>query len=254
MTLRADNLRVAIGGKIVCRELNVAIRPGECWGILGQNGTGKTTLLRTLAGLYLPQAGAVSLHDRVLQTYSRQDLARQLAVLLQADNGEFWGSVLEYVLLGRFPHRAALFGYGAEDEAIALQALVQMELAELARRPLNTLSGGERQRAAIAQVLTQQARYYLLDEPLQHLDLRHQAQAMQIISQIKEQGQALLLVLHDTLWAQRCCDHLLLLFADGRVLQGNTHELLTRSYMEELYQCPLLELEVEGGRGFVPGV
>ena len=252
--LEARNLTVEIGGKVVCRELNITLRPGECWGILGQNGAGKTTLLRTLAGLHTPQNGTVSWNGALLQNYPRRDLAQHLAVLLQSESGEFWGSVLEYVLLGRFPHRASLFGYAASDEAIAMQAIEQMELPGLAQRPLNTLSGGERQRAAIAQTLAQRAQCYLLDEPLQHLDLRHQAQVMRVYTQLKQQGCALLMVLHDMLWAQRCCDHLLLQFADGRVLHGAAQDMLTRTHLEALYQCPLRELAVEGERCFVAGV
>lgn len=252
--LQAHKLTVAIGGKVVCRELDVAIRPGECWGVLGQNGAGKTTLLRTLAGLHLPQEGAVIWRGQPLQACARRDLARHLGVLPQNEGGEFWGSVLEYVLLGRFPHRATLFGYSAGDEEIARQALAQMELAELAQRSLNTLSGGERQRAAIAQALAQQAQCYLLDEPLQHLDLRHQVQAMRVFDDIRKEGGALLMVLHDILWAQRCCSHVLLQFADGRVLRGAARDLLTREHLEALYQCPLRELAAEGEPCFVPGV
>ena len=254
LVLEVRELTVAIGGKTICRELDMMIRPGECWGVLGQNGVGKTTLLRTLAGLHTPQSGMVSWNGVALAAHSRRNLAQHLGVLLQTEGGEFWGSVQEYVLLGRFPHRASLFGYNVQDEALAQQALVQMELEELAQRPYNTLSGGEQQRAAIAQALAQQAQCYLLDEPLQHLDLRHQAQTMQVFSRLKEQGCALMMVLHDTLWAQRCCDHVLMQFADGHVLHGTAQELLTRAHLEALYQCPLRELSVEGERWFVAGV
>lgn len=252
--LQAQNLTVTIGGKTICRELNVTLHPGECWGVLGQNGAGKTTLLRTLAGLYMAQSGTVSWQGVALPVHPRRNLARHLALLPQGESGEFWGSVLEYVLLGRFPHRTLLFGYSAQDEAIAHQALARVELAELAQRPLNSLSGGECRRAAIAQVLAQQAQCYLLDEPLQHLDLRHQVQAMNVFAQLREQGSTLVMVLHDMLWAQRCCDHVLLQFADGRVLHGAADELLTRAHLEDLYQCPLRELVVEGERCFVPSV
>ncbi|MDP1638058.1 MAG: ABC transporter ATP-binding protein [Candidatus Nitrotoga sp.] len=252
--LEVRKLTVAIGGKMICRELDMMIRPGECWGVLGQNGVGKTTLLRTLAGLHTPQAGMVSWNGVALAAHARRNLAQHLGVLLQNEGGEFWGSVQEYVLLGRFPHRTSLFGYNAQDETLAQQALAQMELEGLAQRPYNTLSGGERQRAAIAQALAQQAQCYLLDEPLQHLDLRHQAQTMQVFSRLKEQGCALMMVLHDTLWAQRCCDHVLLQFADGHVLHGPAQKLLTRAHLEALYQCPLRELSVEGERWFVAGV
>lgn len=253
--LHTQNLTVAIGGKTICRELNITIRAGECWGVLGQNGAGKTTLLRTLAALYPAQSGTVSWQAVMLQNYPRRELARHLALLPQSESGEFWGSVLEYVLLGRFPHRTLMFGYSAQDEAIAQQALARLELAELAQRPLNSLSGGENRRAAIAQVLAQQAQCYLLDEPLQHLDLRHQVQAMRIFTQLKQQGAALVMVLHDMLWAQRCCDHVVLQFTDGQVLHGTAHELMTRANLEALYQCPLREQVMgEGERCFVPSV
>ncbi|MDO8412589.1 MAG: ABC transporter ATP-binding protein [Gallionellaceae bacterium] len=254
MTLQAHNLTVAIGGKTLCHDLDISIRPGECWGILGQNGAGKSTLLRTLAGLHPPQTGAVSWQAVALQNYTRRDLARHRAVLLQNEGGEFWGSVLDYVLLGRFPHRTAWFRYSAQDHAIAQQALTHMELTELAARPLNTLSGGERQRAAIAQAWAQQAQCYLLDEPLQHLDLRHQAQTMQMFTQLREQGCAVLMVLHDLFWAQRCCDHVLLQFADGQIMQGPASELLTRTHLQALYQCSLREVTGEGERSFVASV
>ena len=252
--LQAQNLVVSIGGKVICRDLNVTIRSGECWGVLGQNGAGKTTLLRTLAGLHSPQSGTVTWDGVPLSAQPRRRLARQLGMVLQSESGEFWGTVLEYVLLGRFPHHVMLFGYNAMDETIAQLALAQMELAEVAHRPFNTLSGGERQRAAIAQALTQQVQCCLLDEPLQHLDLRHQAQVVRILTQLKSEGRALVIVLHDLLWTQRCCDHLLLQFADGQVLHGTAQELLTRAHLESLYQCPLHEVEVEGERCLVPGV
>ena len=252
--LHTQNLTVTIGGKTICRELNITIRPGECWGVLGQNGVGKTTLLRTLAALHPAQSGTVSWKTVMLQNYPRRELARHLALLPQRESGEFWGSVLEYVLLGRFPHRTLMFGYSAQDEAIAQQALVRLELAELAQRPLNSLSGGESQRAAIAQILAQQAQCYLLDEPLQHLDLRHQVQAMRVFDEIRKQGGALMMVLHDLSWAQRCCDHVVLQFADGRVLHGVAQEMLTRANLEALYQCQLSELSGEGERCFIPSV
>ena len=252
--LEAHKLSVAAGDKIICRELDIVVRPGECWGVLGQNGVGKTTLLRTMAGLHTPQTGRVTLHGEALDAHARQSVARQVGVLLQNEGGEFWGSVQEYVLLGRFPHRDSLFGYSAQDETLARQALAQVELEGLAHRSYNTLSGGERQRAAIAQALAQQAKCYLLDEPLQNLDMRHQIQTMQIFSRLKEQGCALMMVLHDIVWAQRYCDHVLLLFAGGRVLSGTVQALLTHTHLEALYQCRLRELSEGEERWFVAGV
>jgi iron complex transport system ATP-binding protein len=254
MTLQAQNLTVSIGEKVICRELEFSINPGEFWGVLGQNGSGKTTLLRTMAGLHAPSSGTVSFNKQPLGEHMRRELARQIAVLPQNEGGEFWGSVLEYVLLGRFPYRTALFGYSTGDEAIAHQSLAQMELDELDQRPLNTLSGGEHQRAAIAQLLAQEPKYCLLDEPLQHLDIRHQLEVMRIFCRLKQQGAAIFVVLHDMLWVQRYCDHLLLMFPDGTVRCGMAQEILTRENLEALYQCALLELTVDGERCLIPGV
>jgi iron complex transport system ATP-binding protein len=254
MTLQARNLTVSIGGKIICRELDLTLNPGECWAVLGQNGAGKTTLLRTMAGLHAPDAGEVQFRQLPLGSHARRELARNIGVLQQHEGGEFWGSVLEYVLLGRFPYRTALFGYSAGDEAIAMDALAQMELDGLASRPLNTLSGGEHQRAAIAQLLAQQPRFCLLDEPLQHLDLRHQLRVMHTFRRLGQQGAAVLLVLHDLIWIQDHFDHLLLIFPDGSVRCGAAEALLTRANLEALYQCTLLEQTIDGKRCFIPSV
>jgi len=254
MMLQAQNLTVEIGGKIICRDLSFEVRSGECWGVLGQNGAGKTTLLRTLAGLHSPHSGSVYCDGQLLADYARRELAQRLGVLLQHEGGEFWGSVRDYVLLGRFPYRSGLFGYSAQDEEIARQTLAEMELADLAQRPFNTLSGGECQRVAIAQLLAQQSRCCLLDEPLQHLDLRHQAQVVRLFMQQREQGRALVMVLHDMLWAQRCCDRVLLMFPDGTVRHGAAQNLLTRTSLEALYQCSLRELDAGGEHYLVPGV
>lgn len=252
--LEARNLTVAIGDKTVCRDLDFAIQPGQCWGVLGQNGAGKSTLLRTLAGLHPATAGEVRWRGIALADQPRRELARELGILLQQEAGEFWGTVREFVQLGRFPHRRMLPGLWAEEVDVVQAALAETGMIELAQRPLNRLSGGERQRAAIAQLLAQDSRCLLLDEPLQNLDLRHQTEVMQLLARQQQHGGGLLLVLHDLLWAQRACDHLLLLYPEGRAEAGPAAELLTRERLEALYQCRLREAVAEGERCFLPGV
>lgn len=252
--LQCESLSLGYPGKVLCRDLSLVVKPGECWGILGRNGSGKTTLVHALGGLREPFGGHVTLQGRSLDAYARRDLARELGVLLQDEAHGFWGSVLEYVLLGRHPHARTLFGWQAGDIEIATQSIAQLDLAGIEHRPLNTLSGGERQRARIALLLAQQPRYYLLDEPLQHLDLRHQLETMALFRELATRGGlAVAMVLHDTLWASRYCDHVLLLYEGGRALAGPTWELLTRENLEALYQCVLEEFGADGKRHFVPG-
>jgi iron complex transport system ATP-binding protein len=250
--LRAEGLNLSVPGKVLCRDLNIAIKPGECWGILGRNGSGKTTLLHALSGLRAPDAGLVSWDGKPLPDYPRRELARQIGVLPQDEGHEFWGTALEYVLLGRYPHSRG-FGLTDSDEEAALAALQQVGIADMAQRTLITLSGGERQRVRIAMLLAQAPQHYCLDEPLQHLDLGHQAEALRLLQRLAvEEGRAVLMVLHETLWAGRYCDHILMLYDEGRVLAGSAAELMTLKNLEELYQCRLREIETEVGSYFLP--
>ena len=249
--LHAEGLNLTVPGKVLCRDLNIEIKPGECWGILGRNGSGKTTLLHALSGLRAPDAGRVSWAGKPLSDYPRRELARQIGVLPQDEGHEFWGTALEYVLLGRYPHSRG-FGLTDGDEEAARAALQQVGMAEMAQRTLITLSGGERQRVRIAMLLAQAPQHYCLDEPLQHLDLGHQMETLRRLQRLAvEEGRAVLMVLHETLWAGRYCDHILMLYDEGRVLAGSAAELMTLKNLEELYQCGLREIETEGGSYFL---
>jgi iron complex transport system ATP-binding protein len=166
--------------------------------------------------------------------------ARRIGLLLQEESVEFWGSVLDYACLGRYPHRRSLFGWEAQDERLAREQLNRMDLAGLAGRALSTLSGGERQRARLALILTQAPAFYLLDEPLQHLDLRHQLQVLECFAGMaRTGGKAAVMVLHDPRLARQVCDHALLLFESEGVLAGPAARVLTAENLERLYGVPV---------------
>jgi iron complex transport system ATP-binding protein len=236
MSLTAAELRLGFGHHTVVSGLNLQIAPGQCWAILGNNGSGKTTLLHALAGIRRAMAGSVALEGRMLTTLHAGERARAIGLLLQEEPLEFWGSVLEYARLGRYPHRRAWLKPVSEDDRIARAQLDLLELAPFAERALASLSGGERQRARLALVLTQQPVYYLLDEPLQHLDLRHQARVLDHFAQFAASGRAaVVMVLHDPGLARRYCDHALLLYDRGPALSGPRHEVLTQDNLDRLY-------------------
>ncbi|MEW6312820.1 MAG: ABC transporter ATP-binding protein [Pseudomonadota bacterium] len=247
--LACANLSLGYPGKALCLDLKWGMRPGECWALLGQNGSGKTTLLHTLGGLRTPLAGVVTLDGKALYDYPRRDLARRVGVLLQHEDYGFWGSVTDYVLLGRHPHRRSPFGWSEEDRHIAEEALAQVDMSWLAGRPLDTLSGGERQRARLALLLTQQTGICLLDEPLQYLDVRHQVQTLELLRGLTDAGKAVMLSLHDVSWAARYCSHALLLHDDGTAESGKSEEVLTRARLEHLYRCAFEEV---GGGVLLP--
>ena len=253
--LRCIDLELTAPGRVLCRGLTVAFEPGEVWAVLGRNGSGKSTLIHALAGLAAPAGGRVELDGLPLSGCGPRMRARTIGVLLQIEEGTFWGTVAEYVVLGRFPHAAAWAGYAREDLEAASAALEAVGMTSFGARRYATLSGGERQRIRLAQILAQNPRILLLDEPLQHLDLAHQAHTVSLIAaRAKERRQTALMVLHEPLWIGRSCTHALILTGDGAAIAGAADEVLTRERLEQAYGCTLHEVAHGEGRSFVPAV
>jgi iron complex transport system ATP-binding protein len=162
--LAASGLAVTIAGIRICHGLDLNVAPGQCWAILGRNGAGKTTLLNTLAGLRAPSAGTIEVDGRPLSNFDPRELARFRGLLPQDDSDPFPATALETVLIGRHPHLSRWRWEGAEDLRIARDALAAADLAGAEARDVRTLSGGERRRVALATLLAQQPRIFLLDE------------------------------------------------------------------------------------------
>jgi iron complex transport system ATP-binding protein len=247
--LQAAGLGLSAGGRELVRALDLSLAPGECWSLLGRNGSGKTSLILALAGLRSPQAGTIALDGVALSGHRRGELARRIAVLLQDEETDFWGSVLDYVTLGRYPHSRSAWSRDEAAVAGARRWLAELDLADRAAQGYRTLSGGERQRARIAQVLVQDAEILLLDEPLQHLDLRHQAHVMRMLSRCAADGKTVLAALHEPGHAVRHCGFAVLLYDAGRASLGRSSDMLTQANLEALYQC---SLEAADTRSFLP--
>jgi iron complex transport system ATP-binding protein len=227
VSLVAHQLSLTVGARTLIDSLDLALQPGEVLGILGANGAGKSTLLTVLAGLAAPAQGHVTLDSHALDALPPLTRAQHIGLLPQGDEGGFFGSVADFVALGRYP-----FGPAPGDLA---PHLATWELAELAGRPLDTLSGGERQRARLAQLAAQSPRIALLDEPLTHLDPAHQARLLAWARSEADAGHSVVLTLHDPNWAACHCDRLLFLHGNGRWQLGTPAELLTPDALEALY-------------------
>lgn len=241
--LKTENLAITIGNKTLCQDLNLTINAGEVWGILGQNGSGKTTLLHTLAGLLPAKQGEIWLGNNKLSLLSIKSVAKYLGILFQDVNVVFLQTVFDYCMGGRFPHLAYFQRETAEDRRIVHYALERLSVSHLAHKPLHQLSGGEKRRVAIAALLAQTPTLYLLDEPTNHLDIHHQIAVLKTFRQLaREESAAILMALHDVNLAQQFCDHILLMFADGRTLQGSVDDVLTSENLTLLYQHPLHKL------------
>ena len=255
MSLTCKDLTLAVAGRTLCRNLEFTVQPGEVWGVLGPNGSGKTTLLNALAGLAVPVRGSIAVEGEPISAMSTIARARTIGVLTQHEESEFWGTVLDYVLLGRFPHVSAWLGWQRDDEAVAHDALNQLGLVDFAARRYATLSGGERQRVRVAQLLAQAPYYLLLDEPLQHLDLRFQIQLLDLMKAlVSDQRHGVMIVLHDVLWPARVCTHALLLDGTDGARAGVVGEVLTQPNLEALFGCVLQPAGDKAGFGFVPAI
>jgi iron complex transport system ATP-binding protein len=251
--LEARRLTVSIGAKTFCRDLDLTLRAGERLAILGRNGAGKSTLLAVLAGLRAPQAGEVRIGGASYATLGARRSALLRGWLPQARGDAFASTVLETALVGRHPH-VDRWGWETENDArIVRQALAAVDLAAFEQRDIQTLSGGERQRLAIATLLAQAPRLFLLDEPIAHLDLKHQIAMLELFAgAARDCGAAVAMVLHEPALAWRFCDRALLLHGDGRSESGAVSEMLTVSRLSALYQYPLQALESDGRISFVP--
>ena len=221
--LEAEGLALQVGERWLCCEFSLRLVAGECLALLGPNGAGKTTLLHTLAGLRAPSVGQVRLAGKPYAAWPALEAARCRGLLVQQQPDQFGASVLETVLIGRHPHLGRWGWESAADEALARQALAEVGLQGFEAREVLTLSGGERQRVAIATLLAQAPQLFLLDEPLNHLDLHYQITTLELFrALIRAQGmqRAVVMVLHDINLAARYADHVILLDGRGGVIAG----------------------------------
>jgi iron complex transport system ATP-binding protein len=221
---------------LVLHDVSATIPDGALVGILGPNGSGKTTLLKILGGLIRPSSGRASVDGKDLATMRRRDIARRLATVPQETRLAFDYTVMEVVLMGRYPHLAPFELEGQDDLAIAREALAATGTLHLADRVFDTLSGGEKQRVVIAGALAQEASAMLLDEPTASLDPGYQLEVAALLRTLNaERGVTMVVATHDLGLAAGLCRELVLL-RGGRVLAaGATADVLTRESVRALY-------------------
>lgn len=252
--LEVRGLTVEIAGKTVCRDLSLTLQPGQCVGLLGGNGVGKTTLLHTFAGLRPPVTGQVLLDGVPISTQPRRHIAQRLGLLMQQPEDSLPATVLETALIGRHPHLDFWRWESHRDVAIARRALKHVGLEGLEQRAQTALSGGERRRLDIATVLVQDPQVFLLDEPAHQLDLQHQMALLGLLKRLAaEQGRCVLMSLHDINLAARFCDQVLMLFGEGEALFDGAEHALSAENLTRLYRTPVTVLPHAGGRVFIAG-
>jgi iron complex transport system ATP-binding protein len=215
--IEAQGITHSFGTRPVLNGAAMSVEAGEVVGLIGPNGTGKTTLLRALAGLITVDEGTVTLEGQPLATMAHDARARAVAYLAQGGESNWAVSVETLVGLGRLPHMGPWRGMSSSDRAAVTQALADCDAESLTSRPLNRLSGGERARVLLARALAQEPKVLLADEPVAGLDPAHALDVMAVLRARACNGAGIVVVIHDLTLAARHCDRLVLI-ADGRVL------------------------------------
>jgi iron complex transport system ATP-binding protein len=223
-------------GALVLDAVSLQVERGLIVGLLGPNGSGKTTLIRIMAGLLSPWRGGVFLSGEPILRFTRRHLARRMAMVPQETHAAFDFSVLDMVMMGRYPHLGPLALEGADDLTIARDALAATGTSAFETRGFATLSGGEKQRVVIAGALAQASDVLLLDEPTAALDLGFQIEIAALLRRLnRERGTTMVLSTHDLNLAAALCDHIVLL-KHGRVFtDGTTRETLTADTVRAVY-------------------
>jgi iron complex transport system ATP-binding protein len=253
--LRAAGLRLAYDSRVVVDGLDLEVPPGRISVIIGANACGKSTLLRAMARLLRPRAGAVHLDGKAVHTLPTRRVAQRLGLLPQSPTAPEGLTVADLVAQGRSPHQTWWRQWSANDHEAVTRALRATEMAEHADRPLDELSGGQRQRAWIAMAVAQATPILLLDEPTTFLDLAHQIDVLDLIVDLnRREGRTVVMVLHDLNQACRYADRLIVMKDGSVVATGPPADVVDAALVGDVFgmRCQVTADPVSGTPLVIP--
>mgnify|MGYP004470709609 FL=1 len=234
--ISTKNLNISYGNLDIVKDLNLDIPKGKITTIIGSNGCGKSTILKTIARIIQAKSGDIFVNNINIKEQSPKDLAKVMAVLPQSPQAPSGLTVEELIAYGRFPHQKGFGKMRKEDEDIVTWALKSTGIEEFRERPMEALSGGQRQRAWIAMALAQQTEILILDEPTTYLDLAHQLEILKLLEELnRKQGTTIVMVIHELNNAARFADHMIGVKKGKVVCQGTAHEVMTKENLKELF-------------------
>lgn len=245
--LKVHDLTFGYGTHAIFSSISLELAKGHMVCIAGPNSTGKTTLMKCIAGIFKPQKGHVTIDGVDTRQMPRRELSGLLGYVSQNVMSKFPATVFEVVLAGRRPHMG--WRPSKNDLKLAAEKMAQLNLGHLAMRDMGSLSGGQAQKVMLARALAQETPYLILDEPTSSLDVRHQLDILETITTlVHERGLGVLIIIHDLNLAARYCDHIVMLH-QGRVFcQGKPADVITPQTMADVYG---VEAEVRHSNGCV---
>jgi len=235
--ISVKNLSYQVNGKAILRNISLEFGAGEIVGILGPNGAGKTSLLKLMMRELSKSAGDVYLHNTRLEKYPKKELAKELTYITVAKSVDFNFTVQEMVAMGRYPYLENFCFLGHKDKEVVDKVIEETKLHDYRHNFFNTLSQGEMQRVVMAKALAQETKFLFLDEPIAHLDIKHQKEIIDILQARKTQyQQGIVVVSHDINLLARICDRVVLL-KDGAVYKvGKADEVMNKGDLEAVFE------------------
>lgn len=249
MKLKVNNIEFAYNSIPVLENVSMELKHAEVLGIVGPNGTGKSTLIRCIDRILNPKRGSILLDDRNISKMSRIEIARRIGYVPQSLKGVFPASVIDTILMGRRPYLG--WKSSKKDLDYVLEVLELLGMMEFAMRDINEISGGQQQKVLIARALAQEADILLLDEPTSNLDIKHQLEVMEVMKNIvKSKGISAVMALHDLNLASRYADRIIMM-KEGRIFAiGDPASVLTVENIKQVYGVQAL-VKGDGERPYI---
>ncbi|MFD0868339.1 ABC transporter ATP-binding protein [Chlamydia abortus] len=234
--LYTEQLTIGYSDRVIVENLNLSIPEGKITALVGANGSGKSTILKTMVRIMKPNGGTVYLDGKSIHSQPTKDVAKQLAILPQNPVAPDGLTVSELISYGRFPHQKGFGSLTKEDKEIIRWAVQVTGMNAFSDRPVDQLSGGQRQRAWIAMALAQGTDMLFLDEPTTFLDMAHQLEVLKLLQRLnEEQDRTIVMVVHDLNHATRFAHHMVAIKQGSIVSEGAPEEVMTQEVLREVF-------------------
>jgi len=234
------------------RDVTIDIKRGEFLGIIGPNGSGKTSLLKCINGILKPLAGTIYLDGRLIENLNPKEIAR-ICASVPAEIPEHLNiTVSDFVFLGRYPYIRGIWWEDKQDEEFVKRVLAYLQLCHLKRRKLSEISSGELQRVLLARAMAQNPKVLLVDEPCAHLDLKYKLEVMELLKALSKNGITIIASSHDVNLLSRYCDRIILLNRGKIAAVGKPEDVITERTIKEVYGIEVLIITDKDGIFVIP--